>query len=297
MRACGAPEYRIISLSVTNRLTKVTERREALYWSELDGDSALGSLRFPLIGWMPGKQERVMTRVTWYALAVLWGGSGTFRAAGDARAQPAQAPGFFMHAPGMRHDYGPVGTGRWDEFFWTFQGERVREWQRGGWWHQDAQFVRITAEEAETLRGIFERSCAALEIRDRAALDGEKLAIERWLAARAQPAPAAEGALGRIVERWRREPQRAWSLQDAAADAGLSYSRFRVKFLADFGTSPYDYLLRLRIELAERWLTSTDEAVKVIAQRCGFGGAEAFVRAFGRVHGQSPGRWRKDQSG
>ncbi|MBC8011802.1 MAG: helix-turn-helix transcriptional regulator, partial [Burkholderiales bacterium] len=103
---------------------------------------------------------------------------------------------------------------------------------------------------------------------------------------------APEGSLGRIVERWRREPQRAWSLEAAAKEAGLSYTRFRTKFLAEFGTSPYDYVLRLRIELAERWLTSTDEAVKLIAVRCGFGGAEAFVRAFGKIHGISPGKWR-----
>ncbi len=82
-------------------------------------------------------------------------------------------------------------------------------------------------------------------------------------------------------------------MPQAAADLRLSYTGFRRDFLKQFERSPYDYLLRLRLELAANWLRGTHEPIKAIARRCGFERPESFVRAFGQRYGKTPARWRK----
>jgi AraC-like DNA-binding protein len=150
--------------------------------------------------------------------------------------------------------------------------------------------------DSATARGLvaqFRAATSALERRDARALDHAKLALEHWLCAHAATRPTPPPTpLAATIETWRRDPRRAWSLREAAAQAGMSYTRFRARFVAEHGTSPYDYLLQLRLELASRWLRATDEPVKAVAQRCGFGTVESFIRAFTRAKGASPGRWR-----
>ncbi len=173
-------------------------------------------------------------------------------------------------------------------------------WGRVGWWARTAKFCPVTPGCAAEGRAVFRDGCAALEARDGVALDRAKLALERWLAegpwtgGRATSAAGAASPLAGVVEAWRRDLARAWSLQDSARAAGLSYTRFRARFVLEYGQAPYTHLLRL--ELARRWLRSTNEPVKAVALRCGFTRAEPFIRAFAKAHGATPARWRAAQT-
>ncbi len=280
------------------QLTKMTDPARHRLWAELAGDSAVESLRLAALGWVPRKRERVRGPTPRHAFCLLARGSGSFLETGGDAPETVRGPGVFFTSPEMRHDYGPARDGeRWEEYYWIIEGARVAEWRAAGWWPEDARFQPLEAAVAKALVALFRATAAALERRDGRALDTAKLALERWLCAHAAPrepkAGHAADPLGSVVERWRREPQRAWSLRECAAQAGLSYTRFRARFAEIYGTSPYDYLLRLRLELAAGWLRATDEPVKSIALRCGFNGVESFVRAFARAHGASPGRWRR----
>lgn len=267
-------------------------------WAELVGDSGLDSLHFATLGWVPRKCERVVGPTPRHAFCLLARGRGSFREAGETTPRPVRGPGVFFTSHDMRHDYGPDRPADlWEEYYWIVEGARVDEWRRAGWWPAWEHFAPIDASAAAGLVALFREASAALERRERRALDAAKLGLERWLcdhaAAYAETAPAAPSPLAAVIELWRREPQRAWSLREAAAQAGLSYTRFRARFVVEHGTSPYDYLLQLRLELAMRWLHGTEEPVKSVALRSGFGTVESFVRAFGRAKGLSPGRWRR----
>jgi transcriptional regulator GlxA family with amidase domain len=81
-------------------------------------------------------------------------------------------------------------------------------------------------------------------------------------------------------------------LEDLAGLAGLSPRHLQRRFTAELGTGPAAYVERIRIEAAQRALTSTDEPVEVIARRCGFGTAETLRRAFHRQTRIAPADYR-----
>jgi AraC-like DNA-binding protein len=209
----------------------------------------------------------------------------------------------FFVTPGVRQDYGPEGAGgAWDEFYWILEGARLEEWRRLGWWPEPARFWPLPVRRAAEAWALFEAGRGALERREAHGLDRAKLALERWLAEGPWSRAASAGPgdvvspVSRVVEAWRRDLARSWDLRECARQAGLSYTRFRARFREERGRSPHAHLTDLRLELARRWLRATDEPVKAVALRCGFGGAESFIRAFARAHGTTPGRWRAQQT-
>ncbi len=283
---------------MTKQLTKMTDLGRHHLWAELAGDSALGSLHFSTLGWVPSKRERVIGPTPRHAFCLLTRGQGSFLEAGAATPEAVRGPGVFFTSHDMCHDYGPDKPGdHWEEYYWIVEGTRVDEWRRAGWWPTTQHYQPVSTVLARELVVHFRQASTALERRDRRALDAAKLAFERWLCDHAPfhatGVTSVTSPLAKTIEVWRREPQRAWSLHEAAAQAGLSYTRFRARFVEEHGTSPYDYLLQLRLELAARWLHATEEPVKAIALRCGFGSVESFVRTFGRSKGITPGRWRR----
>lgn len=84
--------------------------------------------------------------------------------------------------------------------------------------------------------------------------------------------------------------QKSLDLEMLAETAGMSRSRFVARFRELVGTSPHQYLLNHRIDVA-RQLLRNGIAVKVVAQRVGYASASAFMRKFKEVVGTSPGHW------
>ena len=77
-------------------------------------------------------------------------------------------------------------------------------------------------------------------------------------------------------------------VQTLASMAGLSPSRFQALFRAENGTSPGQYLKRLRVHRAAQLLDTTNLAIKDIAGEVGYQDALYFSRVFRQVHEQSP---------
>ncbi|SMF06645.1 transcriptional regulator, AraC family [Trinickia caryophylli] len=94
-------------------------------------------------------------------------------------------------------------------------------------------------------------------------------------------------ALHRALAAMHDAPGRAWRMEDLAALAGLSRSRFMALFRETVGTTPSAYLTAWRLVLAHRALTD-GERVKAVAKRVGFGSASAFSRAYSRRFGHAP---------
>jgi AraC-like DNA-binding protein len=75
--------------------------------------------------------------------------------------------------------------------------------------------------------------------------------------------------------------------------AGLSRFHFIKAFRKAMGQSPYQFLLRLRLEEAKRLLTTTRLSVEEIALTVGFSSSAQFVRMFKAVVGTTPGAYRR----
>ncbi|HQS47627.1 AraC family transcriptional regulator [Xanthobacter sp. VTT E-85241] len=84
----------------------------------------------------------------------------------------------------------------------------------------------------------------------------------------------------------------AVTLADMALAAGLSRMHFASQFRIATGMPPREYLLRCRIERAQRMLLETGEPVVEIALAVGFQTQAHFTTVFRRFVGDTPCRWR-----
>jgi AraC family transcriptional regulator len=82
-------------------------------------------------------------------------------------------------------------------------------------------------------------------------------------------------------------------LADLARVAQLGLDRFRREFKQHFGLTPYQYVIRKRIERAQNLMVISDESLRDISAECGFSDQFHFSNAFCAVVGQRPGAWRR----
>ncbi|MBA4188627.1 MAG: AraC family transcriptional regulator [Planctomycetaceae bacterium] len=77
-----------------------------------------------------------------------------------------------------------------------------------------------------------------------------------------------------------------------ARQAGLpphGFARFMKRF---FGLTPSQFIAKTRITAASQLLRETDKSVAAVALSCGFYDHSAFTRAFRKITGMSPSRFR-----
>jgi len=82
-----------------------------------------------------------------------------------------------------------------------------------------------------------------------------------------------------------------WTLDRAAARAGLSRRRFSELFRTHTGATFLDTLTALRLKHATRLLRAGGHSVTGVAFSCGYRDLSHFYRVFRRHHGRPPGEW------
>jgi transcriptional regulator GlxA family with amidase domain len=73
----------------------------------------------------------------------------------------------------------------------------------------------------------------------------------------------------------------------------MSVRHFERVFTREVGTTPSQYLLHLRVETARRQLERTRDGLKQVAAAAGFGSVLLMRRAFIRLLGITPKRYRE----
>ena len=86
--------------------------------------------------------------------------------------------------------------------------------------------------------------------------------------------------------------QEQLTVEQMAAQAMMSPRTFARHFQATLGTTPYQWVLRQRIVLAQRWLETTDKTIEEVASRCGFSSATTLRLHFQRLLRIPPQRYR-----
>jgi transcriptional regulator GlxA family with amidase domain len=87
------------------------------------------------------------------------------------------------------------------------------------------------------------------------------------------------------------------TVEQLAERALMSPRTFARRFQQETGTTPYRWILRQRVLLAQRMLEATDETVDAIAGRTGFGTAAALRHQFLRAVGTTPNSYRRTFQG
>jgi AraC-like DNA-binding protein len=121
--------------------------------------------------------------------------------------------------------------------------------------------------------------------------------IQMFIARNAQLGHPLDPRLARIAPSLRamhRVPEKTWTIASLASLSAMSRTLFVATFVEGTGETPGHYLAVLRLERARELLQQSSLPLAAIAHRAGYGSDVAFIRAFKRRFGVSPGRFRSD---
>ncbi|MGE3847993.1 MAG: helix-turn-helix domain-containing protein [Gammaproteobacteria bacterium] len=126
----------------------------------------------------------------------------------------------------------------------------------------------------------------------------EMLAIELTEYALRRGAPywqsrVVDPRIRRAVAAMHARPERPWTLNSLAREAGMSRAAFAVRFRAIVGDTPHSYLTRLRMQVAGSLLREQNAPLAEIATRVGYASEAAFSKAFRRVMGTPASQYRR----
>lgn len=100
----------------------------------------------------------------------------------------------------------------------------------------------------------------------------------------------SDDRLRRVLDAMHARPERPWTLDTLAAEAGLSRTALATQFRAAVGVPPGDYLTGWRLRLA-RTLLAQGRAVKEVAEAVGYTSPAALTRVFTQRLGHPPTHW------
>lgn len=110
-----------------------------------------------------------------------------------------------------------------------------------------------------------------------------------WLAG------ARDSMVGKCLGLMHSRVDHPWTIAELASEVGMSRSALSERFSRYLSEAPMSYLTRWRMQLASRYLTRTSKGVADIAAEVGYESEAAFNRAFKRVFGVPPARFRREQ--
>ena len=99
--------------------------------------------------------------------------------------------------------------------------------------------------------------------------------------------------VGRALALLHAKPAQSWTVADLARAAGTSRAVLAARFAERVGMPPIQYLASWRMQLAAQKLDEPDARVSFIAHEVGYESEAAFCRAFKKVTGVPPAKWRK----
>jgi AraC-like DNA-binding protein len=104
--------------------------------------------------------------------------------------------------------------------------------------------------------------------------------------------PAA-GSIAQSIQFMREHLAHSFTVQELAAQAGLSASHYGALFREQVGRPPIVFFNFLKVQHACQLLTDSSLRIKEIAQQLGFDDTYYFSRVFSKVMGASPRQFRK----
>jgi len=101
----------------------------------------------------------------------------------------------------------------------------------------------------------------------------------------------------RACERLQSDLSGKFTLEEIAAELGLSVSHFSRAFRTSVGVPPHQWLLRQRVSAAKQLMTVRGLSLAEIATSAGFAHQSHFTRVFSTLVGVSPAVWRREAQG
>jgi LacI family transcriptional regulator len=89
----------------------------------------------------------------------------------------------------------------------------------------------------------------------------------------------------------------AINVNDVVRVSAMSRRGLHQAFVEQVGRTPGDEIRRVRVDLARRRLTETDDKIEAVALQCGYQSLNSFCVSFKQATGVSPGRYRAERTG
>lgn len=112
----------------------------------------------------------------------------------------------------------------------------------------------------------------------------------KWLGA------VSDDQIGGALRTLHEKPAQAWTIESLAATVNMSRSAFALRFKQLIGEAPMEYLARCRIQKARRLLRESEMTLGQIAGAIGYESETSFNKAFKRLTGVPPGRFRDGET-
>lgn len=160
------------------------------------------------------------------------------------------------------------------------------------WFPSTLQF--IASEVSQSLPGgtaIVDRLAEVLFVQAMRSRIGDSSATARpsWLHALNDP------QIGEAIQWMYAEPERAWTVDELARRVSMSRSAFAERFRRLTGETPLGHLTQWRMVKAGNLMRATPpRKLSEIAEAVGYESESSFGKAFRRVMGVSPGKYRAD---
>ncbi|MEU6074791.1 GlxA family transcriptional regulator [Micromonospora sp. NPDC047074] len=120
----------------------------------------------------------------------------------------------------------------------------------------------------------------------------QRPAGQSQLSVRGRARPSRQPALRAVLDAVAAQPHADHSLETMAARAAVSPRHLSRLFTQVLGTTPGQYVQRIRVEAAQQLLEAGNDPVDVVAKRCGFRSVETMRQTFHRVLGITPTTYR-----
>lgn len=106
----------------------------------------------------------------------------------------------------------------------------------------------------------------------------------------------ADPQLGRSLKALHQHPEKNWTVDRLAKEAGLSRTAYAERFRQYTAITPMQYATHWRMRIACAQMASSKASVEQIAENIGYQSVAAFSRVFKKVIGMSPGEYRRQRS-
>jgi AraC-like DNA-binding protein len=165
--------------------------------------------------------------------------------------------------------------------------------EKSGW---IAQFIQVAVREANDKRpggeAMLERLSEMMFVDVvRRYLDGLAPEQTGWLAG------LRDRFVGRTLALLHERPSHRWTIDELGDAVGLSRSALHERFVQLVGQPPMQYLAQWRMQVASQLLLQSTQNVASIALETGYESEAAFSRAFKRLVGVPPAKWRRQRTG
>jgi AraC-like DNA-binding protein len=102
--------------------------------------------------------------------------------------------------------------------------------------------------------------------------------------------------MAQVIQTIREHPENEFRLEELARQTHLSLARFKGRFKAETGVSPWQFILQTKIQAAQQRLRAGDRSVTDIALDLGFVSSQYFATVFKRFTGLTPRAYRRGAS-